>query len=120
MQLLTSYVNAPGHCRLCQSCVTPVVDTQRDYDSDGFGGVLYICQNCVGTLASLMGWVHPSSKIDYENDIADRNELIDRLEVESADMAAELATLKDTFAILSTPAAAPVKRGPGRPRKADS
>lgn len=116
MLLLTSYVQAPGHCRLCQSAVTPLIDTQRDYDSDGFGGALYICQNCVGTMAGLMGWVHPSAKTEFEQVIADQSELVDRLEVETADLAAELATIKETIQLLA-PSETPQKRGPGRPRK---
>lgn len=118
MLLLTSHVNAPGHCRLCQSAVVPVVDTQRDYDSDGIGGgggALKICANCVGTMASLMGWVHPSAKEDFEERIERLEAELDGIQTEAADLAAENETLKAAFAVVGPDA--PAKRGPGRPRK---
>jgi len=117
VRLLTNYINSPGHCRLCNSSVTPVIDTFRDYDSDGLGGCLYICMNCVTEIADLSGWASPSVKEDLEHELAERGDLIDRLEVESADLAAELATLKDAFTVLTPKADEPAKRGPGRPRK---
>lgn len=117
MLLRTSHDNFPGHCRLCTSAVVPVVDTLRDYDSDGGGGALKICANCVGTIAGLMGYLHPSAQEDYEQRIEVLDQRLDLLETEAADLAAENETLKEAFKTLQ-PSDAPVKRGPGRPRKA--
>lgn len=117
MLLRTSHDNFPGHCRLCTSAVVPVVDTLRDYDSDGGGGALKICANCVGTIAGLMGYLHPSAQEDYEHRIERLSEELGSLEEQAADLAAENETLKEAFKVVG-PEAAPVKRGPGRPRKA--
>lgn len=115
MILRDNYSQAPGRCRLCEMSYLPVFDTERDFDSDGFGGVLYVCHSCVGTMAGMLGWSHPERIEDLEAELNRTSERLDEQETENADLAAELQTLKDAINIAQTPA--PVKRGPGRPRK---
>lgn len=105
-----------GHCRLCQSCVLPVVDTLRDYDSDGYGGSLFICFNCGTHLAQLFGFVSPERLADLEDELERTCQRLDEQETENADLAAELETLRGAIQLV-TPTTA--KRGPGRPRKAE-
>jgi hypothetical protein len=107
--LRDNYSQVPGRCRLCTLSILPVIDTERDYDSDGFGGVLYICASCVGTMADMLGWSHPERIADLEDELARTSERLDEQETENADIAAQLETLKEAQTI--------VKRGPGRPRK---
>lgn len=115
MILRDSHSQAPGHCRLCQSAVTPVLDTGCDYDSDGFGGVLYICLNCGREIAQKFGFVAPERLADLEDELNRTLERLDEQETENANLAAEIATVKETVKIVT--AEAPVKRSPGRPRK---
>lgn len=116
MILRDSFSQPPGHCRLCQSCVLPVVDTFRDYDSDGYGGSLYICLNCVRTMADLIGFVSPERLADLEDELERTCQRLDEQETENADLAAQNETLREAVAIV-TPTTA--KRGPGRPRKVE-
>lgn len=117
MQLLNSYSQPPGHCRLCTSAVTPVIDTQRDYDSDGLGGCLYVCFNCASNMAQLLGWCSPERLADLEDELERTCERLDTQETENADLAAQLETVREAITIV-TPATP--KRGPGRPRKTDA
>jgi len=114
MILRDSYSQAPGCCRLCNLHILPVIDTERDFDSDGFGGVLYVCASCIGTMAGKLGWSDPSRIDDLEDELARTAERLDEQETENADLAARLATVTEAISIRD---AAPVKRAPGRPRK---
>lgn len=117
MILRDSYSQAPGRCRLCESCVVPTIDTNRTFDSDGYGGTLYICLNCARNMADLIGFVAPERLADLEDELERTCQRLDDQETENADLAAQLEILRETVKIV-TPEA-PVKRGPGRPRKAE-
>lgn len=110
-----NYSNFPGHCRLCTLSNLPVVDTEREYDSDGYGGVLYICHTCGTEIARLFGWVHPERIEDLEAELERTAERLDAQETENADLAAQVESFNELVKIV-TPEE-PVKRGPGRPRK---
>lgn len=114
--LIRDSYSGPGHCRLCQSCVLPVVDTLRDYDSDGYGGTLYICFNCGITIAQLFGFVSPERLADLEDELERTSVRLDDQETENADLAAENEHLREAVKLV-TPATA--KRPVGRPRKAE-
>lgn len=116
MLLRETYSTFPGHCRLCTSSGTPVIDTERPYDSDGYGGALYVCYDCVTTMANLCGFVHPERHEDLEREHETTCQRLDEQETENADLAAQLETLKEAMN-LAAPTAPAVKRGPGRPRK---
>lgn len=107
----------PSHCRLCTGSTRPLIDTERDYDSDGYGGNLYICHTCVGEMARLFGFSHPERVDDLEVQVDEANARLDAQETENADLAAELAVLKEAISTAANPAP---KRAPGRPRKAVS
>lgn len=113
MLLRDSYAHVPGRCKLCTGSALPTVDTERDFDSDGYGGVLYICVQCVGEMAHMMGWAHPERIDDLTEELNRTAGLLDEQETENADLAAQLETLKEALTITKEPA----KRGPGRPRK---
>jgi hypothetical protein len=113
--LRDNYSQAPGACRLCSLSILPTFDTERDYDSDGFGGVMYICASCAGTMADMLGWAHPDRVLDMTEELNRTAERLDEQETENADLAAKLATMVEAHGIAT--AATPVKRGPGRPRK---
>lgn len=66
LQLRDQYDRTPGHCRLCRSAETPVIDTGNAYDSDGFGGALYVCFNCGTEIAQIVGFISP---ILYEKQV---------------------------------------------------
>lgn len=117
MILRDSHSNFPGHCALCTSAVVPVVDTLRDWETDGGIGTLYICRNCGTTLAQLFDFVAPERIQDLEDELERTCQRLDDQETENADLAAENETLRETIKLV-TPATA-VKRGPGRPRKAE-
>jgi len=117
MILRNDYLTFPGHCRLCTLSAKPVVDTQRPYDSDGFGGSLYVCYDCVSTMANLCGFVHPERHDDLAREHDVTCQRLDEQETENADLAAQLLTLKEAMN-LAAPTSPAVKRGPGRPRKA--
>ena len=102
----------PGHCRLCTGSTRPLIDTEREYDSDGYGGALYVCHTCVSEMARLLGFSNPERVLGLEEELDRTQDELDAQQTENADMAAELATLKEAVALASTP-----KRGPGRPRK---
>lgn len=99
MQLIENYLQPPGHCRLCLGAEVPIVDTGRNYDSDGFGGILYVCVNCATEMAQMFGWVPPEihsqfvtqvdALIDHVNDIETQNELLNQLvdRMQRADLA---------------------------------
>jgi len=114
MILRDNYSQAPGACRLCALNILPTIDTERDYDSDGFGGVLYVCASCAGTMAQMLGYIHPERAADLEDELERTCERLDSQETENADLAAKYETLKESIDVV---AAATPKRGPGRPRK---
>lgn len=115
MILRNSY-DFPARCRLCDVGHLPTIDTERSYDSDDFGGILYICSVCVGEMARMLGYTHPEKVADLEDELERTCERLDSQETENADLAAENATLKEAMN-LAAPTAPAVKRGPGRPRK---
>lgn len=113
-----NYSQFPGHCRLCTNSNLPVIDTERDYDSDGFGGVLYICFACGTTMAQMFGYIAPERLADLEDELERTCQRLDEQETENADLAAQLSTYQDLVKITgAAEPEAPVKRGPGRPRK---
>lgn len=59
MQVTDAYVLAPGECRICGGNRTPAIDTLREIDTWGWDGRLYICHECAGSMAQLLGWVPP-------------------------------------------------------------
>lgn len=105
----------PGHCRICTLSNLPIIDTERDYDSDGYGGAMYICYTCISDMAQQFDFIHPERHEDTLTELNRVSERLDEQETENADLAAQLLTLKEAMN-LATPEA-PVKRGPGRPRK---
>lgn len=131
MKLRSNYHLRPGHCRLCNSAVTPVIDTGRGYDSNGygqdFGGVMYICANCADEIAQVRGcWVHENAFDEAKERMKEAEAYADQLETELADAKAELEVFSELDAMISARAGAqieqaqrPVKRGPGRPRKSE-
>lgn len=117
MFLRDSYSNFPGHCALCTSAVVPVIDTSRDWETDGGIGSLYICSNCARNIAGLIGFIAPERLADLEDELERTCVRLDEQETENADLAAENETLRETVKLV-TPSSTP-KRGPGRPRKAE-
>lgn len=116
MFLRESYSQFPGHCALCESAVVPVVDTNREWDTPGGVGTLYICRNCGTNMAQLFGYVAPERLTDLEDELERTCQRLDDQETENADLAAENENLRETVRLV-TPTTA--KRGPGRPRKAE-
>lgn len=112
------YSQFPGRCALCESNALPVIDTNRDWETQGGVGVLYICFNCGSNMAQLFGFVAPERLADIEDELERTCQRLDEQETENADLAAQLETVKEALTIV-TPGT-PAKRGPGRPRKTDA
>ena len=64
MQIVNTYTLNPGQCHLCAGNRTPVIDTLRDIDRHGWEGRLYICFECAGGMAQLIGWAPPDKHED--------------------------------------------------------
>ena len=76
MILREAYIGFPGHCGLCTSAEVPVIDTERPYDHFDGHGIFYVCVNCAGTLAQMLGWISPERATQIE---ADRDNLIEQV-----------------------------------------
>lgn len=83
MMVVDSYLDMPGCCAICLGVATPVVDTLRDRDSDGYAhsGRMYVCVDCVTSLADLFGFAHPDRVERLEGEVAKAE--ADRAEAES-------------------------------------
>lgn len=109
-----------GHCKLCETGTTPVIDTERDAD-EFYGGRLYICSNCGIEIARLLGWFSP----DQYNDVFDERERLhyaieeaEEARLDAIHLAEQAKNLLATAFANETAGNTPAKRGPGRPRKA--
>lgn len=60
MQLVDSYTLTPGQDYLSGSMSLPCVDTGIDVDEASPWGRIYLCEDTVGTMASLFGWIPPA------------------------------------------------------------
>lgn len=120
MQKLEFYpAGGVGHCKLCMTGTTPLVDTERDYD-EFYAGRLYICSNCGNEIARLLGWqdeAHYNDKADEVAGLEDRLDAITLLMNDAEDENARLRSLLKDQLTETPEIVSPVKRHPGRPRK---
>lgn len=84
-QVVDQYPFPPGSCVVCQSQNAPGIDTMTNYVLRGMdAGRCYVCGRCVGTFASLLGYVDPESAGALELEIARLKENQGELERELA------------------------------------
>jgi hypothetical protein len=85
----------PGQCRVCgvQFGVRPLIDTSLDAEFCGrphtegefeytlsLVGAVYLCSDCVGTMADLLGWIHPKRAAEYLDKRIKAENLVEDLE----------------------------------------
>jgi len=116
MQLLESYLVPPGSCRICTAAVTPVVDCGIPFDSDGFGGAFYVCANCVGNMAGLLGWIPPQRWETVENFNADLLVRLNAAELQAEDLNRTIDSMvRAETARIRRPRSVDKKRTPTKP-----
>lgn len=92
MQLVDSYVLAPGCCSICRGIDTPTIDTGQVIESSvGHEGRKYICATCAGAFAHQIGWLSPAKVAEVGAYIADLEASFNAAKHEIADRDRELA-----------------------------
>lgn len=76
--------------------MTPVIDTGRPYHTDGAGGSLYVCSNCVQTMAGLIGWVPPHIHSEIKDQLDDTLEKLNTSELHNEQLQVLLDAIEST------------------------
>lgn len=73
MDVVNNYYDQPGCCAVCSGIITPVIDTHRDRDIDGWtqSGRMYVCFGCVQSMGDMFGFASPEKVERLEAELAE-------------------------------------------------
>lgn len=74
MQVTDHMILGPSLCFLCEMAPSdvPAIDTLRDHRPPApctLDGRKYVCAHCAGSMAHLLGWVNPATRVALENEL---------------------------------------------------
>lgn len=94
MHLVESLALPPGQDYFSGSRSGPFVDTGIDVDEASPWGRIYLCEDTVGTLASLFGWIPPAVAEQMRIRVEEAEGLAAALQQRCTDLEAALDALK--------------------------